>query len=232
MSAFLARRQYNTPILYIGVQRIACTDIEAAPKWPRKNDLSLRGDFGLHGKTILPSWRRFRNASSSYVSTENSAQPVADGRAPQPNRSSRGNSAQYGRSNFAQNLQARNFSNSHDGARTQVHSRRGRKILGPINNSTLAPEKNIFLADFVENVYFPFLESEGMKEVALNHGARETAQGSLRHANPQVLLDRYARSVTDEMVAAQGRFLEECGMGVERKLLPQPATDRIQNAGA
>ena len=60
----------------------------------------------------------------------------------------------------------------------------------------------------------------------------KTAQGSLRHANPQVLLDRYARSVTDEMVAAQGRFLEECGMGVERKLLPQPATDRIQNAGA
>jgi hypothetical protein len=48
----------------------------------------------------------------------------------------------------------------------------------------------------------------------------KTAQGSLPHANPQVLLDRYARSVTDEMVAAQGRFLEECGMGVERKLLP------------
>jgi len=58
------------------------------------------------------------------------------------------------------------------------------------------------------------------------------AQGSLRHANPQVLLDRYARSVTDEMVAAQGRFLEECGMGVERKLLPQAATDRMQNVGA
>src|ERR1700675_2362672 len=65
MSPFLARRQYNTPILYIGVQRIACTDIEAAPKRPRKHDLSLRGDFGLHGKTILPSWRRFRNTSSS-----------------------------------------------------------------------------------------------------------------------------------------------------------------------
>jgi len=75
MSPFLARRQYNAPILYIGVQRIACTDIEAAPKWPRKNDLSLRGNFGLHGKTILPPWRRFRNTSSS-VSTENSAQPM------------------------------------------------------------------------------------------------------------------------------------------------------------
>jgi hypothetical protein len=55
---------------------------------------------------------------------------------------------------------------------------------------------------------------------------------SLADGNPQVLLDRYARSVTDEMVAAQGRFLEECGMGVEQKLLPQPATDRIQNVAA
>jgi hypothetical protein len=61
MSPFLARRQYNTPILYIGVQRIACTDIEAPPKWPWKNDLSFRGNFGLHGKTILPSSRQFRN---------------------------------------------------------------------------------------------------------------------------------------------------------------------------
>jgi hypothetical protein len=65
MSPFLARRQYNTPILYIGVQRIACTDIEAAAKWPWKNDLSLRGNFGLHGKIILPSSRRFPNTSSS-----------------------------------------------------------------------------------------------------------------------------------------------------------------------
>jgi integrase len=60
----------------------------------------------------------------------------------------------------------------------------------------------------------------------------KTAQGSLRHANPQVLLDRYARAVTDEMVAAQGRFLEACGMAVERKILPQSATDRIRSVGA
>jgi hypothetical protein len=65
MSPFLARRQYNTPILYIDVQRIACTDIEATAKRPWKNDLSLCGNFGLHGKTILPSGRRFRNTSSS-----------------------------------------------------------------------------------------------------------------------------------------------------------------------
>jgi hypothetical protein len=67
MSPFLARRQYNTPILYIGVQLIACTDIEAAPKRPWKNDLSLRGNLGLHGKTILSS-HRFRNTSSSAPS--------------------------------------------------------------------------------------------------------------------------------------------------------------------
>jgi|SRR5580700_12213274 hypothetical protein len=103
MSPFFARRQYNTPILYIGVQRIASTDIEAAPEWPRKNDLSLRGNFGLHGKTILPSSRRFRNISSSCFYRKFCA---AHGgcRAPQPNRGSRGNSDQCGRSNFAQNL--------------------------------------------------------------------------------------------------------------------------------
>jgi hypothetical protein len=73
MSPFLARRQYNTPILYIGVQRIACTDIEAAAKWPWKNDLSLRGNFGLHGKTILPSSRRFRN---HHLQGKRSANPI------------------------------------------------------------------------------------------------------------------------------------------------------------
>jgi integrase len=53
----------------------------------------------------------------------------------------------------------------------------------------------------------------------------KTAQGSLRWKNPQIMLDRYARVVTDEMVAAQGRFLESCGIGVERNLLPSPVTD-------
>jgi hypothetical protein len=74
MSPFLARRQYNTPILYIGVQRIACRDIEAAAKWPWKNDSSLGGNFGLHGKTILPPSRRFRNTSSSGASGETKRQ--------------------------------------------------------------------------------------------------------------------------------------------------------------
>ncbi len=53
----------------------------------------------------------------------------------------------------------------------------------------------------------------------------KTAQVSLRWKNPQIMLDRYARVVTDEMVAAQGRFLESCGIGVERNLLPSPGSD-------
>jgi hypothetical protein len=46
MSSFFARRQYNTPILYIGVQRIACTDIEAAPNGPGRTP----ADRGFAGK--------------------------------------------------------------------------------------------------------------------------------------------------------------------------------------
>ena len=49
-------RQYNSPVLYIGVQRIPGTNIESATKPARKNDLSLSRNFGLHGKTILPSF--------------------------------------------------------------------------------------------------------------------------------------------------------------------------------
>jgi integrase len=51
------------------------------------------------------------------------------------------------------------------------------------------------------------------------------AQGSLRWKNPQIMLDRYGRVVTDEMVSAQGRFLESCGIPVERNLLPSSASD-------
>jgi hypothetical protein len=38
------------------------------------------------------------------------------------------------------------------------------------------------------------------------------------------MLDKYARVVTDEMVEAQGRFLESCGIRVERNLLPSPGS--------
>jgi hypothetical protein len=42
MGTFLARRQNNSPILYIGVHGITWPNIESAPKRPWKNDLSLR----------------------------------------------------------------------------------------------------------------------------------------------------------------------------------------------
>ena len=61
-------------------------------------------------------------------------------------------------------------------------------------------------------VRFPVVQEQlSDVEVSVAKTDLKTAQGSLRHANPQVLLDRYARSVTNEMVAARGRFLEECG---------------------
>ncbi len=53
MEAFLARSEHDSSIHYICVQWIAWPDIEAAAKQPWKNDLSLRGNLGLHSKTIL-----------------------------------------------------------------------------------------------------------------------------------------------------------------------------------
>ena len=64
MRAFFARSQHDSSILYICVQRIAWPDIEAAAKRPWKNDLSLRGNFGLHGKTILRCFSFFGNRES------------------------------------------------------------------------------------------------------------------------------------------------------------------------
>lgn len=37
------------------------------------------------------------------------------------------------------------------------------KIVGPVNNSTVPPERNITIGEFVETVYFSHLEQEGMK---------------------------------------------------------------------
>jgi hypothetical protein len=64
MGAFFARSQHNSPILYIRVQWIAWADIEAAAKRPWKNDLSLRRNFGLHGKTILLGFSSLGNPES------------------------------------------------------------------------------------------------------------------------------------------------------------------------
>ena len=58
-----ARRQYNTPVLYIGIQRITWPNIELPAERPWKNDLPLGGNFGLHGKTILPLFFLLRNPS-------------------------------------------------------------------------------------------------------------------------------------------------------------------------
>jgi hypothetical protein len=54
MGTLLARRKHNSPILDIGVQRITCPNIKPAAKRAWKNHLSLGGNLGLHGKTILP----------------------------------------------------------------------------------------------------------------------------------------------------------------------------------
>ncbi len=53
MRAFLSRSEHDSSILYVRVQRIAWANIEAAAKRTWKNDLSLGGNLGLHGKTIL-----------------------------------------------------------------------------------------------------------------------------------------------------------------------------------
>jgi hypothetical protein len=73
MGTFLARRQHNSPILYIGVQGITWTNIESAAKRPWKNDLSLGRYFGLHGKTILPR----QNIDSYGVTLKATPKPFA-----------------------------------------------------------------------------------------------------------------------------------------------------------
>jgi hypothetical protein len=67
MGAFLARSQHNSSILYICVQWIARANIEAAAKRPWKHDLSLRGNFGLHGKTILLCFSSLGNPESFLI---------------------------------------------------------------------------------------------------------------------------------------------------------------------
>jgi hypothetical protein len=59
MGTLLARRKHNSPILDIGVQRITCPNIKPAAKRAWKNNLSLSGYLGLHGKTTLPLPRLF-----------------------------------------------------------------------------------------------------------------------------------------------------------------------------
>lgn len=61
--------------------------------------------------------------------------------------------------------------------------------------------------------------------VSVDKSDPKTVQGSLRHANIETTLGDYAQVVTDEMIAAQGRWLQSCGLGVGQNLL-------AENAGA
>jgi hypothetical protein len=77
------------------------------------------------------------------------------------------------------------------------------------------------------------IQKNARNRVADTGGARlriETKQWRTiaRDANPQVLVDRYPRSVTDETWSLRrGVFLRS--VAVERKLLPKLGTDRMQS---
>jgi hypothetical protein len=62
MRTLTPRRQYNTAIFYIGVQRISGANIQTTAEGPGKYDLSFGGNSGLHGKTILPLSKPYGNA--------------------------------------------------------------------------------------------------------------------------------------------------------------------------
>ena len=47
----------------------------------------------------------------------------------------------------------------------------------------------------------------------------KTAQGNMRHANPEIMLSKYAQAVTDEMHDVQVRWFASCGLGVGQNLL-------------
>ena len=46
--------QHDLATLDICIQSIACTNSQASPQWAGKDNLTFRGNLGLHGKTILP----------------------------------------------------------------------------------------------------------------------------------------------------------------------------------
>ena len=57
MQALLAGGKDDAAVFYVGVERVAGAEIEATAERAGKNDLVFGGDFGLHGKTILPYFR-------------------------------------------------------------------------------------------------------------------------------------------------------------------------------
>jgi integrase len=57
----------------------------------------------------------------------------------------------------------------------------------------------------------------------------KTAQGNMRHANPEIMLSKYAQAVTDEMHHVQVRWFASCGLGVGQNLLAEEAlTEQVQ----
>jgi hypothetical protein len=51
------RGEDDATVFYVGVERVTGADIEATAERAGKNNLAFGGDFGLHGKTILPYFR-------------------------------------------------------------------------------------------------------------------------------------------------------------------------------
>ncbi len=51
----------------------------------------------------------------------------------------------------------------------------------------------------------------------------KTAQSNMRHANPEIMLSKYAQAVTDEMHDVQVRWFASCGLGVGQNLLVEKA---------
>ena len=57
----------------------------------------------------------------------------------------------------------------------------------------------------------------------------KTAQGILRHATVEITLDLYAQTVSQEAIAAQGRYLEALGQNLGQALLPETSASAVES---
>ena len=51
----------------------------------------------------------------------------------------------------------------------------------------------------------------------------KTAQSNMQHANPEIMLNKHAQAITEEMHDVQVRWFASCGLGVGQNLLPEKA---------
>jgi len=58
----------------------------------------------------------------------------------------------------------------------------------------------------------------------------KTAQGILRHASIEITLDLYAQTVSEEAIAAQGRYLEALGQNLGQTLLPEKPASAVESS--